>query len=135
MIGSRGAVPGVHRWGLYWADLAPVLGSEQGGRRPVLVVSNDGFNRASGLVTVVSLTKWQGKPHRPYPFEVLLPAGVAGNAEASIVLPHQIRTIARQRLGSRLGELTDPLLQEQIENRLLEHLDIEFEAEMFGGEP
>ena len=60
---------------------------------------------------------------------MLLPTGVAGNERDSILMPHQVRTISKWRLLERIGRLTAPDLQEQIENRLLEHLGIEFEAE------
>lgn len=120
----------VKRWELYWADLDPAVGSEQGGdRRPVLIVSNDGFNRAFDLVTVVSLTKLEGKRRKPYPFEVVLPPEVVGTGYTSIVMPQQIRTISRLRLLQRIGVVEDAAKREEIENRLLEHLDIEFEAE------
>ena len=120
----------IRRWDLYWADLEPSVGSEQGGeRRPVLVVSNDGFNAAFEVVTVLSLTKREGKRRRVYPFEVELPAEVIGTGMTSIVMPQQIRTISRRRLLERIGSLVDPAKQVEVENRLLEHLDIEFEAE------
>ncbi|HEV2148599.1 MAG TPA: type II toxin-antitoxin system PemK/MazF family toxin [Longimicrobiaceae bacterium] len=120
----------VRRWELYWADLDPVVGNEQGGdRRPVLVVSNDGFNRAFDLVTVISLTKLEGKRRKVYPFEVLLPPEIVGTGYTSIVMPQQIRTISRFRLLERIGMMEDVEKREEIENRLLEHLDIEFEAE------
>lgn len=123
----------VLRWELYWADLEPVTGSEQGGqRRPVLVVSNDGFNAAFEVVTVLSLTSAAGKRRRVYPFEVFLPERLAGNAADSIVMPQQVRTISKMRLIERIGALRDPAKQEEIENRLLEHLGIEFEAELDG---
>lgn len=64
-----------------------------------------------------------------YPFEVLLPRGVAGNPEDSIVLPHQIRTISTLRIHESIGLLADPGLQAEIETRLLEHLGIDFEPE------
>jgi mRNA interferase MazF len=121
----------VKRWELYWADLDPAVGSEQGGgRRPVLVVSNDGFNRAYELVTIVSLTKLEGKQRKVYPFEVLLPPQVVGTGYSSIVMPQQVRTISKKRLLERIGVLADESKQEEIENRLLEHFDIQFEAEI-----
>lgn len=121
----------VRRWELYWADLEPSVGSEQGGgRRPVLIVSNDGFNSRFELATVLSLTKLEGKHRRVYPFEVLLPSEVVGTGFGSIVMPQQIRTISRLRLLDRIGILEDEAKREEIENRLLEHLDIEFEAEI-----
>src|SRR6266545_1281285 len=96
----------VHRWDMFWADLEPGVGSEQKGeRRPVIVVSNDGFNAAFPAVTVVSATKAEGKKRKPYPFEVLLPEGTITRDRASIVMPHQVRTISKMRLLDRIGTL------------------------------
>lgn len=121
----------VKRWEFYWADLNFPVGSEQGGeRRRVLVVSNDGFNEASSLVTIVSLTKLEGKQRKVYTHEVLLPKEILGTGFSSIVMPQQIRTISKDRLLERIGSLHDVDKQEEIINRLLEHLDIEFEAEL-----
>jgi mRNA interferase MazF len=120
----------VHRWDVFWADLDPGVGSEQRGeRRPVVVLSNDGVNAHLDVVTVVSATKHEGKQRRVYPFEVLLPAGTLTAAHASIVMPQQIRAISRKRLLEKIGTLDDPAYQAQIENRLLEHLGIQFEAD------
>ncbi|MGH7573144.1 MAG: type II toxin-antitoxin system PemK/MazF family toxin [Gemmatimonadota bacterium] len=120
----------ISRWELFWVDLEPRVGSEQGDeRRPALVISNDGFNAHFEVVTVIPLTRARGKKRRAYPFEVLLPGGIAGNAEDSIAMPQQIRTISRERLLKPIGVLSDPQLQTQIESRLLEHLGIEFEVQ------
>lgn len=125
----RGAV---HRWDLFWADLDPSVGSEQGGQqRPVIVVSNDGVNAHLDVVTVVSVTKLEGKKRKVYPFEVVLPAGTITTRHASIVMPQQIRSISRMRLLEKMGTLGDLELQTSIENRILEHLGIQFEAEEF----
>jgi mRNA interferase MazF len=120
----------VRRWDVFWADLEPAVGSEQGGEsRPVLVVSNDGFNAQMSTVTVLPLTKLEGKRRKPYTFEVVLPAGTVGEEFTTIVMPHQIRTISKMRLLVPFGHVSDEALQEEIENRLLEHLDIAFEPE------
>lgn len=120
----------VARWEIYWVDLDPRVGSEQGGaRRPAIVLSNDGFNAHFDVVTIVPLTKRKGKRRRVYEFEVLLPSEVVGTGFESIVMPHQIRTISKLRLLERIGILTDEGHQLEIENRLLEHLGIAFEAE------
>lgn len=120
----------VHRWDIFWADLEPGVGSEQRGeRRPVIVVSNDGFNAAFPVVTVVSATKREGKKRKPYAFEVLLPAGTITAEHESIVMPQQIRTISTMRLLERITTLEDDEFREQIENRLLEHLGVAFEEE------
>ena len=119
----------VGRWEVFWVDLDPAVGSEEGGRRPAIVVSNDGFNARFHVVTIVPLTKARGKRRKTYSFEVSLPRGVAGNSEDSIVMPQQIRTIAKRRLLESMGMLSDPRLQAEIENRLLEHLGIDFEID------
>jgi mRNA interferase MazF len=120
----------VRRWDLFWADLDYPVGSEQGGdRRPVLVVSNDGINASLPVITQIPLTKLEGKTRTVYPFEVLLPKDVVGTGWTSIAMPQQVRTIDRSRLLEKIGELTDPRLQSQIENRLLEHFGIAFEVE------
>jgi mRNA-degrading endonuclease toxin of MazEF toxin-antitoxin module len=120
----------VQRWDLVEVDLEPHVGREQGGeRRPALVVSNDGFNQHFDVVTVLPLTKQQGKARRVYPFEVLLPKGAAGNLVDSTVMPHQVRTISKLRLLARRGRLEDVHLRAQVEDRLLDHFGISFETE------
>jgi mRNA-degrading endonuclease toxin of MazEF toxin-antitoxin module len=123
----------VYRWDMFWADLEPGVGSEQKGeRRPVIVVSNDGFNAAFPVVTVVPATKAAGKRRTPYPFEVLLPAGTITTKHESIVMPHQVRTISKLGLIERIGSLEGGTFREQLENRLLEHFGIAFEQESPG---
>lgn len=120
----------VRRWDLFWADLNPAVGSEQAGeRRPVVVVSNDGVNASLDVVTVLSATKREGKKRKVYPFEVVLPARAITARHESVVMPQQIRTISRMRLLERIGRLTDLAQRTEIENRMLEHLGIQFEAE------
>ena len=124
-------VGAVRQWELYWADLEPTVGSEmEGERRLVMVVSNDGFNRKFPVVTVVPLTKLEGKERKPYPFEVLLPKKAAGNPLDSLVQPFQVRTISKIRfLEPAIGILTDANIREEIEDRLLDHFGITFDAE------
>jgi mRNA interferase MazF len=110
------------QWAVYEANLDPVTGAEQKGRRPVLVVSNEEFNRIMPNVTVLPLTSTQ---RRLYPSEVLLPEGKAGQSLTSIVMAHQIRTISKQRLGKLLGFLDDTQLQHEIHKAIKEHLDME----------
>ena len=120
----------VRRWDTFWADLEPAVGSEQGGEcRPVIVVSNDGYNKAFDVVTVVSATKLEGKGRKPYTFEVLLPKGAITDKWASIVMPQQVRAISKMRLLEHIGSLDNETYRAEIENRLLEHLDIAFEAD------
>lgn len=120
----------VRRWDIFWADLNHPVGSEQGGeKRPVIVVSNDGVNNTLPVVTVVSVTKLEGKKRKIYPFEVELPKGAITPDYASVVMVQQIRSISKLRLLERIGSLDSEDYRTQIENRLLEHLDISFEAE------
>lgn len=88
----------------------------------MLVISNEAFNQASGLLTVLPATSL--KPdRRPHPFEVFLPAGAAGNPLDSILLPHQIRTIATHRIRRLCGRLTDRELRHEVAEKVLRHLE------------
>ena len=105
------------------ADLNPVIGSEQHGRRPVLVISDETTNSVMPVVTILPLTSLK-KGRRVYPNEVLLKNGVAGLGADSIVLAHQIRTIAKQRLITCLGEILDGNLRSRINEALRVHLNL-----------
>ena len=120
----------VLQWDLFEADLDPSVGREQGGEsRPVLIVSNDGFNKVFDVVTVLPLTKTDGKKRRVYPFEVVMPAHLAGNPLESIIMPQQIRTISKHRLLSRIGQLEGVALRREIEDRILDHLGVNLDAD------
>ena len=115
------------RWELYLVDFGSGVGSEQRGTRPALVVSNNGFNQSLPLATVLPLTK-QARQRRPaYRFEVRMAAGSAGNNEDSLLMPHQVRSVSRDRLLHRLGKLESPVLRAEIEDRLSDHLGFDFE--------
>ncbi len=87
----------------------------------MLVVSNKPFNQAMPILTILPLTSTQ---RRSYPAEVPLPENVAGQPQDSIVMPHQIRTISKQRIASLVGDLTDPSLRQQVQLALRDHLDL-----------
>ena len=109
------------QWGLFSADLNPVVGSEQAGQRPVLVISREVINQALPIVAVVPFTR--AKPgRRIYPTEVLLPAGAAGQREDSIAMAHQLRTISSYRLGEPIGHLTDPDLRNALRQAVKTYL-------------
>jgi mRNA interferase MazF len=105
-------------------DLGEPAGHEQGFMRPALVVSNEPFNRTSGLLTVLPVTSVKSD-RKPRPFEVFLPAGAAGNPVDSIVLPHQIRTISALRVRRLYGRLADPAIRLQVREKVLHHLGFE----------
>ena len=106
------------RGDVYLVSLDPVVGSETGKTRPAIVVQNDLANRSSPTVTVIPVTS---KADRVFPFQVSLPAGEAGLERAGKALCEQIRTVSRQRLKRRLGQVPSQRLQE-IRTALDRHL-------------
>ena len=96
----------IYRGEIYYADLSPVVGSEQGGVRPVLIVQNDVGNRHSPTVVAAAITSQRDKSHLPTHIEI--GSGSCGLAKDSIVLLEQIRTIDKQRLKERMGVLDQP---------------------------
>ncbi|MCL2088474.1 MAG: type II toxin-antitoxin system PemK/MazF family toxin [Oscillospiraceae bacterium] len=93
----------VKRGEIYYADLSPVVGSEQGGVRPVLIVQNDVGNRYSPTVIAAAITSQMDKSKLPTHIE--LGASSCGLQKNSVVLLEQIRTIDKKRLKERMGEL------------------------------
>jgi len=96
-----------YQWTVFLASLDPTTGSEQAGRRPVLVISRERLNLVLPVVNVVPLTSRKSSQRTIYPNEVLLAAGTAGLALASIVLCYQIRTLDKRRLEQPIGVLDD----------------------------
>ena len=94
------------RWSVWLANLDPVVGSEQGKTRPVLVLSDTQLNRILPVVNVLPITS-RKRQRRIYPNEASLPAGTAGLDLESIVLCYQIRTLDKRRLMKQLGMLDD----------------------------
>lgn len=98
---------------VYWANLVPGSGSEQTGRRPVIVVSHDGFNDTpawrSIIVVPVSTSAAQSKRG---PTVVVLPAGSVGLPETSFAVCHQVTTLDRAKLARKAGTLPSGLLRE-----------------------
>ena len=99
---------GVRRGDIYYADLSPVVGREQGGMRPVLIVQNDTGNRHSPTVLAAAITSQIGKARLPTHIE--LEARSYGLTRDSVVLLEQIRTIDKRRLRERMGKLDDNLM-------------------------
>lgn len=98
----------VHRGDIYYADLSPVVGSEQGGLRPVLIVQNDTGNRHSPTVIAAAITSQTGKARLPTHIE--LSASHYGLSRDSVVLLEQIRTLDKSRLRERMGRLDVPTM-------------------------
>ena len=99
----------VRRGEIYYADLSPVVGSEQGGMRPVLIVQNDTGNRHSPTVIAAAITSQTGKARLPTHIE--LSGASCGLSRDSVILLEQIRTIDKSRLRERMGRLDDATMK------------------------
>ncbi len=95
----------IKRGDIFYADLSPVVGSEQGGLRPVLIVQNDVGNRYSPTVIAAAITSKMSKARLPTHIDV--PRVDAGLAKDSIILLEQIRTIDKKRLKEKMGHLDE----------------------------
>lgn len=109
----------VKRGDIYYADLSPVVGSEQGGVRPVLIIQNDIGNKYSPTVIATAITSQINKAKMPTHIE--LDANEYGLSKDSVVLAEQIRTIDKRRLKEKIGHLDDALM-----TRVNEALEISF---------
>ena len=103
----------VNKWSIWRANLDPVVGSEQGKSRPVLIISEDDINALLNVVNIIPITS-RKSGRIIYPNEVLLPAEKSGLDLESIALCHQIRTIDKRRLSKKLGQITAITLQAKI---------------------
>ena len=99
----------IKRGDIYYADLSPVIGSEQGGLRPVLIVQNDVGNRYSPTVIAAAITSRMSKAKLPTHIDVSCVG--AGLARDSVILLEQIRTIDKQRLKEKMGHLDDTTMK------------------------
>ncbi|MCL2862267.1 MAG: type II toxin-antitoxin system PemK/MazF family toxin [Firmicutes bacterium] len=99
----------IKRGDIYYADLSPVVGSEQGGTRPVLIIQNDIGNKFSPTVIACAVTSQLTKAKLPTHIEV--PAGKFGLAKDSVILLEQIRTLDKKRLKEKIGEIDTATMQ------------------------
>lgn len=99
----------IKRGDIFYADLSPVVGSEQGGLRPVLIIQNDIGNRYSPTVIAAAITSRMGKNRLPTHIDIH--ADRVGLAKDSVVLLEQIRTLDKRRLKERMGHLDDQTMQ------------------------
>ena len=99
----------VKRGEVFYADLSPVVGSEQGGIRPVLIVQNDVGNRYSPTVIAAAITSKQDKTNLPT--HIGLKAGTGGLTRDSVVLLEQIRTLDKKRLRERMGRVDGAVME------------------------
>ena len=95
----------IRRGDIFYADLSPVVGSEQGGTRPVLIVQNDTGNRHSPTVIAAAITSQTGKARLPT--HINITGGSVGLSKDSVILLEQVRTIDKRRLREHMGHLDD----------------------------
>lgn len=105
----------VKRGDIFYADLSPVVGSEQGGTRPVLIVQNDMGNKHSPTVIAAAITSQMNKARLPTHIELVGPT--VGLTKSSVVLLEQIRTIDKKRLREHMGRL-DETMMDQVDNAI-----------------
>ena len=98
----------VKRGDIYYADLSPVVGSEQGGLRPVLIVQNDVGNKYSPTVIAAAITSKMDKTKLPTHIDVY--AEKVGLAKDSVILLEQVRTLDKRRLKEKMGHLDDDMM-------------------------
>jgi len=99
----------IKRGDIFYADLSPVIGSEQGGVRPVLIVQNDTGNKYSPTVIAAAITSQINKAKLPTHIEIS--AQEYGLLKDSVILLEQIRTIDKKRLREKIGHLDDELME------------------------
>ena len=99
----------VHRGDIYYADLSPVVGSEQGGLRPVLIIQNDVGNRYSPTVIAAAITSRMSKTRLPTHIDIY--ADQVGLAKDSVILLEQIRTLDKRRLKEKMGHLDESVMR------------------------
>lgn len=95
---------------LYWAELIPRSGSEQTGKRPVIVISHDSFNSVSTWRSVIVVPISTSTAQARGPTAIALPKGAGGLKKASLALCHQVTTLDRAKLTQKIGELSQDLL-------------------------
>ena len=110
---------------VYWADLVPRSGSEQTGRRPVIIVSHDGFNQSHNWrsIVVVPISTSDAQAWRGLTIPEL-PAGSASLRRDSVAVCHQVTTLDRSKISERIGMLS-PELMKRVEDGLKAALDLE----------
>ena len=112
----------VKRGEIYYADLSPVVGSEQGGIRPVLIVQNDIGNRYSPTVIAAAITSQTGKAKLPTHIEVA--AQCCGLPKDSVILLEQMRTIDKKRLKDKVCHLDGEIMQ-RVNKALMVSLELD----------
>ena len=101
----------VRRGDIFYADLSPVVGSEQGGVRPVLIIQNDTGNRYSPTVIAAAITSQTGKARLPTHIDLPVDPG-CGLSRDSVILLEQVRTLDKKRLRERTGHVEERVMNQ-----------------------
>ncbi len=117
---GHAGIPSAHavrRGDIFYADLSPVVGSEQGGLRPVLIIQNDVGNRYSPTVIAAAITSRMGKTKLPTHIDIVISSRAksgdrVGLSKDSVILLEQIRTLDKRRLREKMGHLDDGVMEE-----------------------
>ena len=113
----------VNQWDIYFCNLDPVIGSEQRGSRPVLVMSKDAVNHAIPVSTVLPFSSVKAEA-KIYPSEVFLDKAQTGLDRDSVAMLHQIRTLSHERLTRRISHLRDEAARAQIRQALRDYFEV-----------
>lgn len=114
-------IPSIKRGDIFYADLSPVIGSEQGGLRPVLIIQNDVGNKYSPTVIAAAITSKTGKAKLPTHIDIY--AEATGLLKDSVILLEQIRTLDKRRLKEKTGHLT-PAKMSEVDNAIAVSLSL-----------
>ena len=106
----------IKRGDMFYADLSPVIGSEQGGIRPVVIIQNDLGNKYSPTVIAAAITSQLGKTKLPT--HIAIESNDVGLKTDSVILAEQVRTIDKSRLKEKIGHIEDEQLMIKINNAL-----------------
>ncbi len=113
----------VNKWDIFFCDLSPVIGSEQKGARPVLIISSDAINHRLEVSTVLPLSSHK-EGSRVFPSEVLLGAKETGLSKDSIAMVHQVRTLSHEGFLNKAGILGDESQRNRIEEAIRAYFEV-----------
>ena len=115
----------VKKWDIYFISLDPIIGSEQGGERPVLVISNDMVNDNLPIFTCIPFSSIK-ENEKIYPTELYLTTEETGLNKNSVLMIHQIRTISNSRvIGKKISEIKDRKIKEKINDAIKEFFEFD----------
>lgn len=114
----------INKWNIYYLNLDPTKGSEQKGKRPVLVISNDAVNDNLPIFTCIPFSYYK-KGSKIYPTEILISSLISGLPNESVLMVQQIRTVSKERIsGEKISSIVDDEMKKIINQRISEYFDL-----------